>query len=309
MLALRPAWRHLPHSWVTLDSVDTRSLLSSERMHLAHGPTQRSARNFLRNLPLAWRIVRRMRPAAILTTGSGLAVPFAWVGRALGARVVYIECGGRADRPSLACRMIAPIAFVTYVQWPQLEHTVPRTRYVGRIGMAAASELVGAARSHTTDAVEVFATVGTCPVKFDRLIRAVDELPTGATLIQTGVSRLRTARARTVDFLPFDELIAYMSSAAVVITHAGVGSVLLALALGKRPIVVPRRADLGEQVDDHQQAFAHNMAREGLITLVEDPHLLASVLANRRESAPPSNAGGDDGLCEDLHVCLRGLAG
>ncbi len=40
------------------------------------------------------------------------------------------------------------------------------------------------------------------------------------------------------------------------ISHAGTGSILTALQLGKRPIVVPRRAAHGEHVDGHQDDLA-----------------------------------------------------
>ena len=65
-------------------------MLAAERTY-AHGPTERNIPNLIRNVGLAWKIVGRLRPKAIVTTGAGLAVPFAWVGRLRGAKVVYIE--------------------------------------------------------------------------------------------------------------------------------------------------------------------------------------------------------------------------
>jgi beta-1,4-N-acetylglucosaminyltransferase len=120
-------------AWCTIDSPDVRSLLSEEHVTLAHGPTCRSARNLARNLLVAWRVVRRLRPRVILCTGSGIVVPFAWVGRLLGAHVIYVECGGRVDVPSLSCRMVSRVAHGTYVQWPELAAQVRRGRFHGRL--------------------------------------------------------------------------------------------------------------------------------------------------------------------------------
>ena len=131
--ALRAAWDDLSRAWVTFDKADARSLLVSERVVYAYGPTNRSLKNFVRNGFLAWRVLRRMRPKVIVTTGAGVAVPFAWLGRLLGAKVAYIESLSRIDAPSLSCRMIAPVAHRIYAQWPDLAIGMPRARYVGSI--------------------------------------------------------------------------------------------------------------------------------------------------------------------------------
>ena len=101
-------------------------------MH-AHGPTNRSIKNLLRNLRLAHRVVRARRPRVILTTGAGVAVPFAWIGRLYGARVVYVESFTRIEGPSLSCRMIAPVAERVYAQWPELARAMPAARYEGSL--------------------------------------------------------------------------------------------------------------------------------------------------------------------------------
>lgn len=133
LTALREAWSPYERAWVTFDKSDARSLLAGERMHVAHGPTNRNLGNLLRNLRLAWRLIRLERPAVILTTGAGVAVPFAWIGRLHGAAVVYVESLSRIDRPSLSLRLIAPVATRLYVQWPELGSAIPRARYVGSI--------------------------------------------------------------------------------------------------------------------------------------------------------------------------------
>jgi UDP-N-acetylglucosamine:LPS N-acetylglucosamine transferase len=120
LVALREAFEGFERVWVTFDAGDSRALLAGERVVHAHGPTNRNVPNLLRNLALAWRVVREERPGAVVTTGAGVAVPFAWVGRLFGARVVYVESLTRIDRPSLTYRMIRPVISRTYVQWPEL---------------------------------------------------------------------------------------------------------------------------------------------------------------------------------------------
>jgi UDP-N-acetylglucosamine:LPS N-acetylglucosamine transferase len=131
--ALRQAWSGLETLWVTDDTHDARTLLDGERVVYAHGPTCRNLRTLMRNLRLARRLLRDVRPRALVTTGAATAVPFAWIGRLRGARVVYIESLSRIDRPSLSCRLIAPFAERIYVQWPELEAACPRARYAGTV--------------------------------------------------------------------------------------------------------------------------------------------------------------------------------
>jgi beta-1,4-N-acetylglucosaminyltransferase len=130
---LRAAWHPFPRTWVTFDKSDARSLLRDERVIHAYGPTNRNVPNLLRNLRLAWRVVRRERPTAMLTTGAGVAVPFAWIARLHRVPVVYVESFTRIDGLSLSARMIAPVASRMYGQWPELAQAAPRVRFAGNL--------------------------------------------------------------------------------------------------------------------------------------------------------------------------------
>lgn len=130
---LEDVWRDRPRLWVTHRRDDALSLLADEEVVFAHGPTTRNLGNLLRNLVLAWRVVRGRRPRVVLTTGAGIAVPFAWVGRLCGAQVVYVESLTRIEGPSLSCRLIRPAASRVYVQWPDLAARLRGARHVGSV--------------------------------------------------------------------------------------------------------------------------------------------------------------------------------
>ena len=133
LLALRPAWRDFSSAWVTLDRADARSLLQQERVYFACGPTNRSIRNLIRNIHVARRLLRRLRPRVVITTGAGVAVPFAWLAHLAGARVIYVESLSRIDRASLSLRLISPIADRVYGQWPEFAEAVPGARFAGSV--------------------------------------------------------------------------------------------------------------------------------------------------------------------------------
>jgi UDP-N-acetylglucosamine:LPS N-acetylglucosamine transferase len=133
LVALRNAWSGFTRVWVTFDGADSRALLADERVVHAYGPTVRNVPNFLRNLVLAAKVLRRVRPVAVVTTGAGVAVPFALVARLLGARVVYVETLARIDTPSLSYRLSRPFVSRTYVQWPELVRSHPAARFCGTV--------------------------------------------------------------------------------------------------------------------------------------------------------------------------------
>jgi UDP-N-acetylglucosamine transferase subunit ALG13 len=128
----------------------------------------------------------------------------------------------------------------------------------------------------------IFVSVGTHEAPFDRMLQAVFELDLQEELVvQYGPSTLRTTRATIqVDYLPFEEVVANIRRARAVVMHAGVGSVMISLANGKRPIVMARRHEFDEHVDDHQVELARRMEASGLATSVEGANELARALGD-----------------------------
>ena len=67
-------------------------------------------------------------------------------------------------------------------------------------------------------------------------------------------------------------------------THGGPSSFIEAMAAGKVPVVVPRRGDLGEHVNDHQADFMRIVAeRQGGIVPVYDVVDLPQAIGRARE--------------------------
>ena len=132
----------------------------------------------------------------------------------------------------------------------------------------------------------IFVSVGTHEAPFDRLLRTVYELGLDEEIVvQHGPSSVRSELALEAEYLSFDEVVDYIRAARAVVTHAGVGSVMVALANGKRPIVMPRLHSFDEHVDDHQLELARRLEANGLVTAVESPAAMAEALAQASESA------------------------
>lgn len=133
--SLRSAWTGYSNAWVVAshEGSDVASLLEHERVYYAHPRASRSVKKLFLNLLFARRLLRELRPRVILTTGAAVAVPFAWLGRLHGIRVVWVESLARAEKPSLSCRLVAPVADRVYVQWPELIGSIRHARYAGTV--------------------------------------------------------------------------------------------------------------------------------------------------------------------------------
>ena len=137
----------------------------------------------------------------------------------------------------------------------------------------------------------IFVSVGTHEAPFDRLLRAVHDLRLDEELVvQHGPSEVRCDRATEFDYLSFDSVLDHVRRARAVVTHAGVGSVMLTLAHGKRPIVMARQCRYGEHVDDHQVELAGRLEAAGLVEVVADGRTLSASLA--RDAEPPTPIAG-----------------
>lgn len=105
----------------------------------------------------------------------------------------------------------------------------------------------------------IFVTVGT-QLPFDRLIKAVDEWAgmnrDRKVFAQIGPTNFKPGNIENVDFLPPDRADQLFRSAELVVSHAGMGSIITSLKYKKPLLIVPRMASYGEHRNDHQMATA-----------------------------------------------------
>jgi UDP-N-acetylglucosamine transferase subunit ALG13 len=119
----------------------------------------------------------------------------------------------------------------------------------------------------------IFVTVGT-QLPFDRLIGAVDAWtaanPGAEVFAQIGPTSLEPRHVAYSNFITPADCRERMASATAVVAHAGMGTILSALELGKPLLIVPRRASLGEHRNEHQLATARRFAELGRVTVAFD---------------------------------------
>jgi len=126
----------------------------------------------------------------------------------------------------------------------------------------------------------ILLTVG-MQLGFDRLIRAIDELAPHLpmpVLAQTGMGAYTPHHMEVRPRIAPVEFDALARDAALIVSHAGIGTVLTARRLGKPIVLFPRRAALGEHRNDHQVATARQLqGRPGILLAFEEAELPPSI--------------------------------
>ena len=142
----------------------------------------------------------------------------------------------------------------------------------------------------------IFVTVGNDFRDFSRLIRKVDEIAPDISdeiLIQTGYSRYRPKNTRHFDFVPIDAAVEYIRSSALVISHAGIGTIILCRRYAVPMIIFPRRKKYGEHMNDHQMEIAKALEErksENIYVIYEENQLEEKIVeALKSKRRPRSN--------------------
>lgn len=133
LLVLRQWWSQHHRHWVSFRRPDAETGLAGEGVTWAHHPTTRNIPNLLRNVVVAWRVLRRERPDVIVSTGAGVALPFFVLARLVGARTVYLEVYDRIESATLTGRLCGPFTDVNLVQWPEQLALYPHATVVGQV--------------------------------------------------------------------------------------------------------------------------------------------------------------------------------
>ena len=113
----------------------------------------------------------------------------------------------------------------------------------------------------------IFVCVGSRKYQFNRLFVELDKLCEEGIIkeevfAQIGTSTYKPKNFKYKDFLSPEEFEEKMKTADIVISHGASGSIMKALNLRKKVIVVTRLERYGEHINDHQiqnnEAFASN---------------------------------------------------
>lgn len=268
--------------WIATRTPQTEALLAEERVEWVPDVRSRQALRAAKTLPGAFKIMRRNRPRMLVSTGSALAVPYMLAARATGVGVIYVESATRLAGPSVTGRIAERIPgvqlFCQGKDWNRRRWTFFGSIFDRYQAEPATPQPVKSA----------LVTVGSEQFPFARALEAAREALVGVeTCWQTGNTSVHGLGLEG-DIRPWwrgDELAQRALEADVVLTHAGVGSILMVLRTGACPVVIPRMHELNEHIDDHQTQLSVTLAQRDLVVVAHPGDDLASCIqeaASRR---------------------------
>lgn len=129
----------------------------------------------------------------------------------------------------------------------------------------------------------IFVTVGSQRFPFPRLFQMVDQLIrdrviTGKVIAQVGYTDYHSNNMVIRQFLQESEMKECIRSSDIIVTHAGIGTITQCLESGKKIIVVPRKRELGEHVDNHQIEIANVFRDKRLITVANSQQEIQTII-------------------------------
>lgn len=244
--------------------------------------------------------VFRAMPDVVLCNGPGTCVPIvvaAKIASLLNRRrisVVYCESLACVEHLSVSGRLVYCAADAFLVQWPQLLARYPAALCAGFAqqvaeGAAELKPLLAPMQAETPSREPPTAIVTVGSTKFEALIRKVDDPAFLRALRGLGIERLRVQVGSTAyrpknlegnregvtvevfDFSPTvpDEL----RKAALVVSHAGAGTILDCLRAGRRVVVVPNEVLMA----NHQVQLGMAMQELGFLACLKVADLVEGI--------------------------------
>lgn len=130
---LKSFWKDKERFWVTFDKEDAKSLLQGEKMYPCYYPTNRSIKALIINTVLAIKVLIKEKPDLIISSGAAVAVPFFYLGKLFGAKLIYIEVFDRIDKPTITGKIVYPIVDKFIVEWEEMKKVYPKAVNLGSI--------------------------------------------------------------------------------------------------------------------------------------------------------------------------------
>ena len=133
----------------------------------------------------------------------------------------------------------------------------------------------------------ILVTLGTQKQDFSRLLKYIEESNIkDEIIVQAGYTKFNSNKMKIFDFINYDDMERYIEKADLIITHAGTGSVLTPLKMGKKVIVCSRLSKYGEHVDNHQKQLTEVLKEAGYILELDENNKLNDLIHDLNDFKP-----------------------
>ena len=81
----------------------------------------------------AYKILRKVRPKAIISAGPSMAIPLFWLAKMMRIKTIFIESWVRVHHKSQTGKLVYPVSDIFFVQWESMKKVYPKAVYAGRL--------------------------------------------------------------------------------------------------------------------------------------------------------------------------------
>lgn len=231
----------------------------------------------IRNLLCCIKLTRSFRPEIVISTGASSSILMCWAAKIFTrSKVIYIETAANISSSTSSGFLAYAVANLFIVQYKELIKVYPKAVYGGTIFN------VDSETSKTKKHILVL--LGTQKNPFVRPLNQLEKLELKDDIIvQAGHTKFDSEKMKILPIISQQEYDKLNKEAEIVITHAGVGSIIQALKLGKPTIVIPRRKKYGEHLNNHQQQIANYYADKGYVIKIEEMSELGPAIERARD--------------------------
>lgn len=132
----------------------------------------------------------------------------------------------------------------------------------------------------------IFVTVGLSNFGFERLIKKMDSISeqiSEEVIMQIGASEYEPKNTKFFRFASREEIDKNYEDARIIVSHAGIGSLINCVKRGYKPIIVPRSSDYNEAFDNHQLEISKEFLNQNLV-YVASPETIVNYISLDSES-------------------------
>lgn len=137
----------------------------------------------------------------------------------------------------------------------------------------------------------ILVTLGTQDKDFSRLLKAIDKEIENKNIkekviVQAGFTKYESKNMEIFDLIPSEELEKLVKKCDILITHGGVGSILMGIQNNKKIIAAARLSEYKEHTNNHQKQIISEFVQKGYILELSDFDKLGDMIKQIKKFQP-----------------------
>ena len=132
ILQLKKIYKNYNHFFLTFKRPMAKHLSKTEKVYFVKDP-ERNPLKLITNFFESFAVFLKEKPDVVIANGGGVVVPFCFISKIFGKKIIFIESLSRVFQPSLSGQTLYPIADLFIVQWKRLLKFYKKAKYGGTI--------------------------------------------------------------------------------------------------------------------------------------------------------------------------------